>query len=89
MASCGDNHHDDGPWGRKGILPYTLARTAKSRSGLVSTSNVNGGKKKKKEKKLVVLSKLGCLPRGCIHPTTIPRPLKHLLKPPHTIQPSW
>jgi hypothetical protein len=86
MASCGDNHHDDRPWGRKGILLYTLARTAKSRSGLVSTPNVNRGKKK--EKKLVVLPKLGYIARGCIHPTIIPRPLKHWLKPPHTIQPS-
>jgi hypothetical protein len=49
MASSGDHHHDNRPWG---TLPYTLACTVKSRSGLVSTPNVNRGKK---EKKLVVL----------------------------------
>ena len=48
-----------GPGGRWGTLPYTLACTVKSRSGLVSTPNVN--RRKKREKKLVVLPKLGYL----------------------------
>jgi hypothetical protein len=59
MASCGHNHHDNRPWGQKGTLPYMLACTVKSRSGLVSTPSVSRGKKR--EKKLVVLPKLGCL----------------------------
>jgi hypothetical protein len=38
-----------GPGGRWGTLPYTPACTVKSRSGLVSTPNVNRRKKREKE----------------------------------------
>jgi hypothetical protein len=58
-GSLSHNHHDNRPWGQKGTLPYTLACTVKSGSGLASTPNVNRGEEE--GKKLVVLPQLGCL----------------------------
>ena len=53
-----NNNNNNEPWGRKGTLPYTLACTVKSGSGLAS---ILATKREEEEKKYMLLPELGCL----------------------------